>query len=57
MIGKGHITKEGPSMLRYLLVIAAHTVIKYSKKMKNKYLSLVRRIEKNRVIVAIVDGS
>jgi transposase len=50
---KGHITKEGPSMLRYLLVLAAHTVIKYSKKMKNKYLSLVRRIGKNRAIVAI----
>ena len=50
---KGHITREGPSMLRYLLVIAAHTVIKYSRKMKNKYLSLVRRIGKNRAIVAI----
>ncbi|MVT13150.1 MAG: transposase, partial [Euryarchaeota archaeon] len=50
---KGHITKEGPSMLRYLLVLAAHTVIKYSKKMKNKYLSLVKRIEKNRAMVAI----
>ncbi|MGC9176753.1 MAG: transposase, partial [Thermoplasmata archaeon] len=50
---KGHITKEGPSMLRYLLVISAHTVIKYSKKMKEKYLSLVRRIGKNRAIVAI----
>ena len=50
---KGHITKEGQSMLRYLLAIAAHTVIKYSKKMKNKYLSLVRRIGKDRAIVAI----
>ncbi len=50
---KGHITKEGPSMLRYLLVLAAHTVIKYSKKMKNKYLSLVSRVGKNRAIVAI----
>jgi hypothetical protein len=50
---KGHITKEGPSMLRYLLVLAAHTVIKYSKKMKNKYLCLVKRIGKNRAIVAI----
>jgi len=28
-------------------------VIKYSKKMKNKYLSLVKRIGKNRAIVAI----
>jgi len=40
-------------MLRYLLVLAAFTVIKYSKKRKNKYLSLVRRIGKNRAIVAI----
>ena len=50
---KGHITKEGPSILRYLLVLAAQTVIKYSKKLKNKYLSLVRRIGRNRAIVAI----
>ena len=50
---KGHITKEGPSILRYLLVLAAQTVIKYSKKMKNKYLSLVKRIGRNRAIVAI----
>ena len=40
-------------MLRYLLVLAAHTLKKYSKKMKNKYLSLVRRIGRNRAIVAI----
>jgi len=50
---KGHITREGSSMLRYLLVLAAHTVIKYSRKMKNKYLSLVKRIGKNRAIVTI----
>ena len=35
------------------MVLAAQTVIKYSKKMKNKYLSLVRRIGRNRAIVAI----
>ena len=35
------------------MVNAAHTVIKYSKIMKNKYLSLVRRVGKNRAIVAI----
>ena len=40
-------------MLRYLLVIATYTLKKYSRKMKNKYLSLVRRIGKNRAIVAI----
>ena len=51
---RGHITKHGPSMLRFILVNAAHSVIKYSDRMKKKYLSLVRRLGKNRAIVAIV---
>ena len=50
---KGHITKHGPSMLRFILVTAAHSLIKYSRKMKMKYLSMVRRIGRNRAIVAI----
>jgi transposase len=50
---RGHITKHGPSMLRFILVNAAHLVIRYSKKMKSKYLSIVRRLGKNRAIVAI----
>jgi len=50
---RGHISKRGPSTLRFIMVNAAHTVIKYSKRMKSKYLSLVRRIGKNRAIVAI----
>ena len=50
---KGHITKHGPSMLRFILVTAAHVAIRYSKKMKAKYLSIVKRIGKNRAIVAI----
>ena len=41
-------------MLRFILVNAAHVVIKYSRKMKNRYLSLVRRPGRNRAIVAIV---
>ena len=41
---KGHITKHGPSMLRFILVTAAHVAIRYSKKMKAKYLSIVRRL-------------
>ena len=40
-------------MLRFILVNAAHVVIKYSRKMKNRYLSLVRRLGRNRAIVAI----
>jgi len=50
---RGHITKHEPSMLRFILVNADHLVIKYSKKMKSKYLSIVRRPGKNRSIVAI----
>ena len=50
---RGHISKHGPSMLRFILVNAAHLVIKYSKRMKTKYLSLVRRLGRNRAIVAI----
>lgn len=50
---RGHITKHGPSMLRFILVNAAHIAIKYSKRMRTKYLSLVRRLGKNRSIVAI----
>ena len=40
-------------MLKFILVNAAHMAIKYSKKMKVKYLRLVRRLGKNRAIVAI----
>ena len=50
---KGHISKHGPSMLRFILVNAAHVVIKYSRKMKSRYLSLVGRLGRNRAIVAI----
>ena len=50
---KGHITKHGSSMLRFILVTAAHVTIRYSKRMKAKYLGLVRRLGKNRAIVAI----
>jgi transposase len=50
---KGHISKHGPSMLRFILVTAAHTVIRYSGRMKSKYLKIVRRLGKNRAIVAI----
>ena len=50
---RGHITKHGPSMLRFILVNAAHIVIKHSKRLKSKYLSIVRRIGRKRAIVAI----
>jgi ATP-dependent protease HslVU (ClpYQ) peptidase subunit len=40
-------------MIRYVLVLAAHSQVKYSKKMRKKYLSIVHRLGKNRSIVAI----
>ena len=50
---RGHITKHGSSLLRFILVTAAHSAIKYSKRMKAKYSSIVRRLGENRSIVAI----
>ena len=50
---RGHITKHGPSMLRFILVNAGHSVIKHSTKMREKYSRLVRRLGRNRAIVAI----
>ncbi|MDA8055969.1 MAG: hypothetical protein M0Z77_10055 [Thermoplasmatales archaeon] len=51
---RDHITKHGPSRLRLVLVTAAHSVIKYSQKLKKKYLSIVKRRGKDRAIVVIV---
>lgn len=50
---KGHISNQSSRMLRFFLVNAAYMVIKYSKKMKVKYLRLVRGLGKNSSIVAI----
>ena len=50
---RGHITKHGPSMLRFILINAARIVIKNSKRLRSKYLSIVRRIGKKRAIVTI----
>ena len=40
---KDHIIKHGPSMLKFLLITTAHSLIRYSKKMKMKFLSMVKR--------------
>jgi hypothetical protein len=40
-------------MLRFVLVTASHTAMRRSKKLRSKYLSIVRRIGRNRAIVAI----
>ncbi|MGC8562673.1 MAG: IS110 family transposase [Thermoplasmata archaeon] len=50
---RGHISKRGPSMLRFVLVTASHTAIKKSKRLRVKYLNIVRRVGRNRAIVAI----
>ena len=50
---RGHISKRGPSMLRFVVVTASHTAIKRSKRLRAKYLSMVRRVGRNRAIVAI----
>ena len=50
---KGHITKHGSSLLRFFLVETVHSLIKYTKKFRSKYLSIVRRLGKKRSIIAI----
>lgn len=50
---RGHISKRGPSMLRFILVNAAHSIIRYSKRMRIKYLHLVRKTGKKRAVIAI----
>ncbi len=40
-------------MLRFILVNAAHMMIKYSKRMKKKYLRFVRRSGENNAPIAI----
>ena len=52
-IVKGHITKHGPPLLRFFLVETVHSLIKFTKKFRSKYLSIVRRLGKKRSIVAI----
>ena len=47
----GHITKRGPSILEYSLVIVAHTLIKMLGIFKKYYLRIVRRLRKNSAIM------
>ena len=49
----GDVSQHDPSMLRFVLVTAAHSVIKYSKRMREKYLHMARRIGAKRAIVTI----
>ncbi len=49
----GHITKSGPSILRFFLVNSIHTTVKVSKTFKTSYRKLKKRIGKNKAIVAM----
>ena len=49
----GRITKNGPSLLRFFLVLAAHTLIKMSPTYRRKYMRIVKRRNKYIAIVAI----
>ena len=48
----GHITKSGPSVLRFFLMNSVHTLIKLSPTFKKIYRKLKKRIGKNRAIIA-----
>ena len=48
----GHITKSGPSVLRFFLVNSVHSLIKLSPTFKKIYRKLKKRIGKNRAIIA-----
>ena len=49
----GHITKSGPSLLRFFLVNSVHTTVKISATFKTSYRKLKKRIGKNRAIIAM----
>ena len=49
----GHITKSGPSLLRYFIVNSVHTLIKLSPTFKTIYRKLKKRIGRYRSIIAV----
>lgn len=49
----GHITKSGPSLLRYFIVNAVHTLIRLSPTFRKIYRKLKKRIGRNRSIIAV----
>ena len=48
----GHISKDGPSILRWVLTLSVHGAIKKPGKLRRFYLRLSRRIGKSKAIVA-----
>ncbi len=49
----GHITKGGPSVLRFFIVNAVHTLIRLSPTFKKLYRKMNKKLGKNRTIIAI----
>lgn len=49
----GHITKSGPSILRFFLVNSVHTTVKISGTFKGTYRKLKKRIGRNKAMVAM----
>lgn len=49
----GRITKKGPHILRWVLVQAAHNIVRQPGQMRNKYQRLSARIGKGKAIIAI----
>jgi len=49
----GKITKKGPSILRFFIVNTVHTLIKLSPTFKKMYMKLVRRLGKNKAVIAV----
>jgi transposase len=50
---KGHITKQGSGMLRWVLVQDARVAVKHSRRFRRKYKKLEKRIGDKKAIVAI----
>lgn len=48
----GHISKDGPSILRWVLTLSVHGAIKKPGKLRRFYLRLSKRIGKSKAIVA-----
>ncbi len=51
---KGHITKQGNNLLRFLLIQCARSAVMHSPRFKRKYEKLLARgVDENKAIVAI----
>lgn len=50
---RGHITKQGSRMLRWILIQDARSAVKHSRRFARKYKKLTKRIGEKKAIVAI----